>query len=475
MLIDRVLVTGFLLVGATGALAGSGMTDIQPRSGFPCPPGMIWATVAGKASCHWCDPNTKPADDTQSLTCSAGFSGGITQSRTYTCNQATNSWVAGSWTTTSDTCTQSACLGAKPADETRSQSCPNSWDTGSIEEKRSYSCGGASSGWTYIAGNWTETSNTCAGCNPSSQPPSTQALACPSGQTGTHTQARTVSCSGSSWQAGGWYDTAYTCATAPTCDPNTQPASTQTASCPSGHSGSISQARDVYCSGTTWGVGGWYDTAYNCVAGTCPAMIVPWGSCSGTLAQASYNATGTANNTVAGYSGSSSWYCGSTGWSYSSGSCAAIVTPDYCANIAGNQDSVPGGYTSSNGGQPNGYCCPSGQTWNGSTCVAPTTCRNFSVDGICWSTSPGGFGSGCDTNFASGVYASAGSSSEAQAVVDALYSGCQLHGGGFPSTYNYGPSANGSAAFCFSQHEFDLWPGYGGLRTVHWSGTVCAP
>jgi hypothetical protein len=83
---------------------GSGGTEIQPRVGFPCPTGMVWATVQGRARCVWCNPNSQPGTQTQTVSCPPGQTGQATQTQTYSCDAATNSWVGSGWVTTGSSC-----------------------------------------------------------------------------------------------------------------------------------------------------------------------------------------------------------------------------------------------------------------------------------------------------------------------------------------------------------------------------------
>ncbi len=95
----------------------------------------------------------------------------------------------------------------------------------------------------------------------------TQTLSCPSGQNGTITQTRISSCPGPTWSS--WTTTLNTCAatqTSATCTPLSP--QTQTLTCPSGQTGSITQTRISSCNNSatspTWS--DWSTTTNTCVA-----------------------------------------------------------------------------------------------------------------------------------------------------------------------------------------------------------------
>ena len=311
-------------------------TCVQPRVGFSCPPGMVWTRINGQAACDYCDTATQPPTDTQTLSCPPPQVGSIVQERAYVCNQPTNSWIPGPWNTVSNSCAFGACPGPAPAPDTQTVACPFG-QTGSITQERSYACSGAPS-FTWNAGPWVETSNTCAGAScPGQNPgPETQTVACPVGQTGSITQQRTWSCSGApSWiyQPDAWVEISNTCT-------------------PS--------------------------------AVTCPGGPVGWGGyCAGSLPAMSVGETAGVSNETPVFVGSASFQCGGggawvemasscgcpVGYVQSGGACVLNNPVDFCLNIPGDQPSVPGGYNSTTGA-PGGYCCPSGQNWNGSTCEA---------------------------------------------------------------------------------------------------------
>src|SRR5210317_1903330 len=89
----------------------------------------------------------------QTLTCDPNYSGGIQQSRTYVCKQA--SWT--NWTVTSDNCTPNppTCIDSF---DTRTLQCPENFN-GQITETKIGQCPDPYGNiiWT----DWVESSNTC--------------------------------------------------------------------------------------------------------------------------------------------------------------------------------------------------------------------------------------------------------------------------------------------------------------------------
>ena len=89
----------------------------------------------------------------QTLSCPPNYSGGIQQSRTYVCKQA--SWT--DWQTTSDNCTPNppTCIASF---DSRTLSCPQGFD-GQITETRISSCPNPYG--TEVWSDWSESQNTC--------------------------------------------------------------------------------------------------------------------------------------------------------------------------------------------------------------------------------------------------------------------------------------------------------------------------
>jgi len=89
----------------------------------------------------------------QTLSCPQNYSGGIQQSRTYVCKQA--SWT--DWTTTSNNCTPNppTCIASF---DSRTLACPQGFD-GQITETRISSCPNPYG--TEVWSDWSESQNTC--------------------------------------------------------------------------------------------------------------------------------------------------------------------------------------------------------------------------------------------------------------------------------------------------------------------------
>jgi hypothetical protein len=111
-------------------------------------------------------------------------------------------------------------------------------------------------------------------------PETTLILPCPVGQTGQSTSKRTTQCDASTnynWNMSPWTLVASTCvANYIACQSATQPAATQDVGCQSGYSGTHTQARTVTCDTTTgqWSATAWTDTQNTCVASTCTSQLV---------------------------------------------------------------------------------------------------------------------------------------------------------------------------------------------------------
>lgn len=114
--------------------------------------------------CEWHRPNDPYCDqyqtpicvdaiEYQTLSCPVNYSGGIQQSRTYVCQQA--SWT--DWTTTSNNCSPNppTCIASS---ESRVVACPSGYD-GQITETRIGSCPDPYGDQQWLE--WLEESNTC--------------------------------------------------------------------------------------------------------------------------------------------------------------------------------------------------------------------------------------------------------------------------------------------------------------------------
>lgn len=390
VLLGAISITPPLDLSAQTAPAPAGSQTVAPTVGFPCPPNLVWVFKNGQAACD-CNPATKP-HNYEDDTCPAGYSGSHYWTRSVTCELSTGNWLTGSWVEHNN-CTQSACTGTKPADDTRTENCPVG-QTGQIDYKRSYSCSGAPA-WSWNPGDWTETNNTCAGSNSctGTAPASTQTLPCPPGYSGTgEQQARDVTCNNGTWEWGDWYKTADANCSITDCT-GEQPATSEPIPCPDGTTGTAGRReRTVTCDNGTWVPGDWTTTQEpSCTAVCSHNGDVPWDNClasySGTVTEGT---TVNLTNTASGYSGSISYLCTATGWSEQSRSCTAnptgcgaqSATWSSCsgslgADTVGNTQTVSNtnsGYT----GSASYYCGSSGWSPNtGATCdpnIDPPTC-----------------------------------------------------------------------------------------------------
>jgi hypothetical protein len=115
-----------------------------------------------------------------------------------------------------------------------------------------YNTAGAESGKSNVV---CHTDSTCV-----PQPAQTQTLSCPTGQTGSITQTRTSTCPGPGY--GPWVTTSNTCKTATACVPTTE---TRSSACP-GQTGTITESRTSTCPSPTgspvWGA--WTQTSNTC-------------------------------------------------------------------------------------------------------------------------------------------------------------------------------------------------------------------
>jgi hypothetical protein len=138
--------------------------------------------------------------DTNKQDCGFGYTGKMTQTRTWTCSDTKHgSW--GSWSSWD----KSACT-CKAQTETQTVSCPEGY-TGSIKQQRSIVCTSGAPETT----DWTEISNNCV-CLPGQQQSKVEScqLVMGSGYVGNIYSHRTFDCSTSKWS--GWVEDSRTCA-----------------------------------------------------------------------------------------------------------------------------------------------------------------------------------------------------------------------------------------------------------------------
>ncbi len=142
--------------------AGQTGTIIQARS-YACV-GTTWTPGAYQTlsnSCATPPPagcsGSPPPSETQTLSCPAGQTGTIIQARSYACVGTT--WTPGAYQTVSNSCATpppAVCSGAQPPAESQTLSCP-AGQTGVITQTRSYSCVGT----TWTPGAYQTVSNSC--------------------------------------------------------------------------------------------------------------------------------------------------------------------------------------------------------------------------------------------------------------------------------------------------------------------------
>ena len=215
-----------------------------------------WACAPGAYNTAWqqafCSGYTAPAPtctpetQTQTLHCPSGYSGSITQTNTKTC--PTGAWTG--WVTSSSACAPTCT----PVTETRLVSCPVNY-SGSITESRTKTC--PDNQWQA----WQTNQNSCV-ANPPTCRASMESRSCPLNQSGTNTRMSTCPDPYGQPLFADWVST---CTWNPaTCKTTTE---TQTLSCQTGFTGSITQTRSSMCP-NPYGqpvMGAWTTTTDTCV------------------------------------------------------------------------------------------------------------------------------------------------------------------------------------------------------------------
>lgn len=213
----------------------------------------------------------QPPQDNRIVACPAPQTGQIFERRGYNPAPAPTCWSPGVWTQIGNTCSTPSTCGARPADETRSTSCPGG-QAGLIYESRSFNAAAEPACW--VAGAWMEVLRTCSvTCVGVPQPPSeSRTTGCPAPQTGTISELRTYAAAPAPacWAPGAWTQITSTCA-AP-C-PVRPPDETRTVACPTGFVGAgILQTRTFNADAppVCWAPGPWLQTSFNCLPETAP-------------------------------------------------------------------------------------------------------------------------------------------------------------------------------------------------------------
>lgn len=147
-----------------------------------------WVLAVGWGLCE-CTPYVW---DTYTTSCN-DYSGGCGRAFTGT---RTMQWDVtcpwGTWVNTTIDDSNCTCVESQA---TRQEDCPAGFNSGSVSYVNRHVC----SGTPHCSG-WIETGNTCS-CSPTSE---TRTLTCPTGQTGSITQKRDFSCAGGSTNPGSW-------------------------------------------------------------------------------------------------------------------------------------------------------------------------------------------------------------------------------------------------------------------------------
>lgn len=202
---------------------------------------------------------------------------------------------------------------------------------------------------------------------PATQPVNTQYLNCPSGQTGSIVQTRSVQCDASTnwqWTTGTWSTSSNTCVVAPAPTPPATPCpaiyQTWGAACygysPAGSPGtqtSVPNANGSYTGAATYQCnnGTWSYMNGSCNGGTpppsCNSQTVSWSSCSGSVGGAVHGGFNYPTNSTGGFTGNATFQCNAGTWTYVNGSCNPAPTPTCPASRPSDFQSVS---------------CPSGQT-----------------------------------------------------------------------------------------------------------------
>lgn len=197
-----------------------------------------WSTTSNSCSAAPAQPScpAQPATS-QSTSCPSGQTGVVYQARSATCNASTGfTWSMGAWFTSSNSCSVSppaSCSALSGTDTwgscTFTGSVPttaaggihtNVNQTPGFTGTRIHRCDSGPANWSVVSSTCQATAPTTVQCP--AAPPATQSLACPAGQTGSITQARSMSCntSNGTWTLGSWYQSGSTCVTPPpaACD-----------------------------------------------------------------------------------------------------------------------------------------------------------------------------------------------------------------------------------------------------------------
>jgi hypothetical protein len=185
-----------------GSLFVSGNTTLAQCQALAC---QIYPSIS--PSCPQAAPACQVEVQTQSLSCPANHTGGITQTNTKNC--PSGNWSG--WVTTSNTCVANPITCTYQA-QTENRSCPTNF-SGSQTWKKETNCPAGSYGQPSQT-DWFKIQDSCTPNPPTCQVSSQlQTLQCPTGFTGSITQTRSSMCpdpyGSPTWQP--WVTTSDTC------------------------------------------------------------------------------------------------------------------------------------------------------------------------------------------------------------------------------------------------------------------------
>jgi hypothetical protein len=185
-----------------GSLFVSGNTTLAQCQALAC---QIYPSIS--PSCPQAAPACQVEIQTQSLSCPANYTGGITQTNTKNC--PSGNWSG--WVTTSNTCVANPITCTYQA-QTETKSCPVNF-SGSQTWKKETNCPAGSYGQPSQT-DWFKIQDSCTPNPPTCQVSSQlQTLQCPTGFTGSITQTRSSMCpdpyGSPTWQP--WVTTSDTC------------------------------------------------------------------------------------------------------------------------------------------------------------------------------------------------------------------------------------------------------------------------
>lgn len=153
------------------------ITEARSFSAAPAPTCWVaepWAEIL-RTCAATCSGVPQPASEIRTLSCLSGQVGLITESRSYAAAPAPTCWAPGPWTQTASTC--AFPCGPRPPDETQTLSCPAGFVGTGIVQTRTFTATGGPTCWDPTP--WTTVENNCRpglgpdlGCGPGRPAPS---------------------------------------------------------------------------------------------------------------------------------------------------------------------------------------------------------------------------------------------------------------------------------------------------------------